>query len=1019
MEFVNDPVIPCRRGAIASRRLAALYGDLATRESSHQSTDAFVDAFVAANKDAFGVDDVALDLIDIVPIRNGDFKSYSFRQLMEGLPVAHGVVNILVQLGSPDTIAHVGMSLVQPPIGGFPTETLDAEAAVSSVMNHEAWDYLDTFDPYTAAEHVVLETPDMKVYRTWQFNGWDEDESYRFYVDAASGDVVKVRSDIFAYSGKVKVKGKVEVCCHPGRADWPACCQTSSPACCCDEQAPDFPCVDPCCGDPGNPVFTELQSLPDVQVTLTSNACSTSESDWNPVRLTDENGEYDFANCTGSNCGGNRANVRLANERIRVWCGDPYQVGGIPLPPGDMPIIVKACDNAVDFDPEVEFDLSTSGLCADYVASAYQQATEALDWLDELQPSLQIIPLPLHVVLDHATGDAESGVPGFNGLSAIRLSTITGIHDFGATATILAHEIGHLIQESLHMNLLESFSQNLGEDFPDILALLLWDTPCRGYNAQGVIDGCEVRWNPSTNARYGTYSLLQEGKDKLLGQTFWDLRTALLYCAADPEQSCLTNLECNVGPCVNNQCSDQRSCTTNADCQLGPCVDRITEQLFIDAAVHLRGMDVSYESFLPALMAVDDDDNDLCSDPPTPHYQQLHDAFVVQHGFPDPFPVDDGSVVVKWQGPEGDPDHEDCEPNCDFTVDYDFTPPVVNLISKAKGGFDVDFWRLGRIVNGQPADLGAVIGSWEEPDRTIIVEFGTVPQLVECRNAHFVSSAFSGGRSSLVFGLQGGLLGVGEAYGVNGQGGRISGTVNGEIANIVATAIGSGDAGAGSLVGSTLAAAELAILPNGSRIEVGSLTDKVTIAQASAGDIRIDGDLSGKLTIGGNMSGDIIADWDADGEGLITGQVTISGTFSGSICDAYIAANGALPTHLANLPCDPPNCDDNLCRARTPVKFKTYPHSALKNRALTINPASTYGHEVSLKITLTDMKRCSTSTDMACVTNSDCLSGETCVQHSDVNSTWWVGAPFDPSCQGEDGSPLSGNPTCTGEFVIS
>ena len=31
--------------------------------------------------------------------------------------------------------------------------------------------------------------------------------------------------------------------------------------------------------------------------------------------------------------------------------------------------------------------------------------------------------------------------------------------------------------------------------------------------------------------------------------------------------------------------------------------------------------------------------------------------------------------------------------------------------------------------------------------------------------------------------------------------------------------------------------------------------------------------------------------------------------------------------------------------------------------------------------------------------------------------SWWVGQPFDPSCQDEAGNPLPGDPPCTGEFL--
>jgi cysteine-rich repeat protein len=77
------------------------------------------------------------------------------------------------------------------------------------------------------------------------------------------------------------------------------------------------------------------------------------------------------------------------------------------------------------------------------------------------------------------------------------------------------------------------------------------------------------------------------------------------------------------------------------------------------------------------------------------------------------------------------------------------------------------------------------------------------------------------------------------------------------------------------------------------------------------------------------------------------------------------------------------------------------------------------------------IKRC-TGSNAICVTDADCPSGQTCeysgtdlgpcestgpcIEHPDVGLVVaWVGAPFDPSCQNEDGTPKPGSPPCLGE----
>ena len=277
-------------------------------------------------------------------------------------------------------------------------------------------------------------------------------------------------------------------------------------------------------------------------------------------------------------------------------------------------------------------------------------------------------------------------------------------------------------------------------------------------------------------------------------------------------------------------------------------------------------------------------------------------------------------------------------------------------------------WTVGRKVNGQPADIGAVVANWGTHNQNIIVNVGTDPLNYPCANANILRLDEDASSSSIFMDLKGNLYGQAYCEANAGVGGRISGTVTGQTSWISGESIGIGEGAcpggncpAARLQTGPLELVEIKQLPVNSVIAAAS-AEEIAIAQGSAGDIRIDGNLSGKLTIGGDMSGDIIADWDADGEGLISGKVTISGNFSGDICDAEMGATLQAPCSFSDPACKiyvtGYHNTSTICAARTSVKFKTLPHSAPKNRILSINTTSTYGHEVALKIDLTSMRRC-------------------------------------------------------------
>lgn len=395
-----------KRAMISGDRLSGLYGPLGSDAQTTTTTDQFVAGFLAANKDALGVDDVALEFVRKRTLRNGKFALYHYRQEIEDLPVEHSWVRILVLLGSTEKISYVPMHLMQPPATALPTDILTDEDALEVVQESPLHEHLTAYDGLSSFSKVIYEATNMKLHRAWRFEGWDADEHYRFFVDTASGAIVGVESQLHAYTGKVKVQGDVELCCHPGRPDWPSCCPSGLADCCCLESDPNWPeCMYPCCGfEPDGLLNSKTTPLADVQVAQTTNACPAGESSWQPTRVTDVSGEYDFQGCSGAGCNGNHVCARLLGQWATVYC---INIGG------SNTSVISQCIDAVDPATQVSIEpdacCSTECCtvtpltcaqepdCAAYAATAFSVVERTHEWLLDIDSSLWDLQNPINV----------------------------------------------------------------------------------------------------------------------------------------------------------------------------------------------------------------------------------------------------------------------------------------------------------------------------------------------------------------------------------------------------------------------------------------------------------------------------------------------------------------------------------------------------------------------------------------------------------------------------------------------
>jgi hypothetical protein len=219
---------PGLRTAVDGRALIGIYGvPFATDSSAQTTTDQFVGAFVAAHSAAFGVPNLVAELGRVKDTASGKYRVYTYKQKIEGLPVYGSVIKIPVLKGATEKIGFVRLRLVQPPAAALPADSLDAQAAINVVAGMPEYAQL-TFD---TPQKIILETPDQGLHRCWAFMGSDADniEGYVFFVDTATGTLLKVESRAYDASVSGNVIGYTTPCCSADDPNDPASCPVLTP----------------------------------------------------------------------------------------------------------------------------------------------------------------------------------------------------------------------------------------------------------------------------------------------------------------------------------------------------------------------------------------------------------------------------------------------------------------------------------------------------------------------------------------------------------------------------------------------------------------------------------------------------------------------------------------------------------------------------------------------------------------------------------------------------------------------
>jgi hypothetical protein len=193
----------------------AFYGKPMTAGAT---ADEAVDAFWAAHRDAFGVTNLELTPFFSNDVSWNKFTVYAYKQAMGGLPVEYSVGRVLVLNGETNRVVYASGIFAQTPEGGFARAALSADQALAQVQSMLQYQQLSI---WTAPQLVIFAGTEAEMaagtfgsaVQAWKFTGDNGNLAARakltFFVDAASGRLITVRSEIqhVDVSGTVQGKG--------------------------------------------------------------------------------------------------------------------------------------------------------------------------------------------------------------------------------------------------------------------------------------------------------------------------------------------------------------------------------------------------------------------------------------------------------------------------------------------------------------------------------------------------------------------------------------------------------------------------------------------------------------------------------------------------------------------------------------------------------------------------------------------------------------------------------------------
>ena len=463
-------------GAQVMRTAARVTGVYGTALQRGASPEAAADGFFATSGAVLGGSEgQELVLERSAPIRNGRFTALAYKQYIDGLPVEHGLVRVLVAndladaAGRPgvggevggvsDAVVYVGATLAQKPEGGFPADTFSAGAALAKVQG-----LFPGLPVWSTPEMVVFygEGDFGTAHRAWKVTGevpvLTMRQKQTFFISAATGEVLFVRNEVL----HVDVAGTVRGYITPYGEN---------------NTNPDLA---------SNPPVLALIDFLRVDITGGANAFTNGLGVFNisnpgtaAVALTTSlvNGQYGrIVDATGTA-------ILSASQ------------GGV-VPPGNVLFTLNGTPS----------EYTTAQLNAFYHTHRIHEYFRSRSSFTPID-----IQLPVNVNLNDTCNAFYDG-------ASINFFRVGGGCVNSAYSSVVAHEYGHFIVNELGLG-----QGGFGEGFGDTCSMLLYDDAIigRGFRQPA---NTPIRTPDTVNQQYPCSSTAVHTCGQILGGVFWEMR---------------------------------------------------------------------------------------------------------------------------------------------------------------------------------------------------------------------------------------------------------------------------------------------------------------------------------------------------------------------------------------------------------------------------------------------------------------------------------------------------------------